>query len=193
MQISRQIVSPTGYASREAGAFVAQLDDQTRRLTEDTRDLTPEELAWQPAPGMNTIGMLLAHIAIVEAYWLHVATSGGTPLSSQEVLGIGEDDDGMPLAAGAGPPQTLHGKSLDFYDDLLARARKYTVALTRGMSDAELDRTFTRRRKDGSEDTFNIRWVLYHVLEHFAGHYGQILLLRHQYQVARGPAAVAGA
>jgi hypothetical protein len=27
-----------------------------------------------------------------------------------------------------------------------------------------------------------MRWVLYHMLEHFSGHYGQILLLRHQYR-----------
>jgi uncharacterized damage-inducible protein DinB len=193
MQISRQIVPPPGYASREAGSFVAQMDDQTRRLIEDTRDLTPEALAWQPAPGMNSIGMLLAHIAIVEVYWMHVAAAGGTPSPSQEILGIGEDDDGIPLPAGAGPPATLRGKNLAFYDDLLARARQHTVALAQPLKDADLERQFKRRRRDGTEDTFNIRWVLYHVLEHFAGHYGQILLLRHQYQVARGPAPVAGA
>jgi hypothetical protein len=27
-----------------------------------------------------------------------------------------------------------------------------------------------------------LRWTLYHMLEHLAGHYGQILLLRHQYR-----------
>ena len=110
------------------------MDDQSRRLTEDTRDLTPAELAWQPAPGMNTIGMLLAHIAIVEVYWLNTAMESGTPFPCHEVLGIGEDDDGLPLPADAAPPQTLQGKTLDFYDDLLARARKYTVAATRGLT-----------------------------------------------------------
>ncbi len=29
-----------------------------------------------------------------------------------------------------------------------------------------------------------MRWVLYHMLEHFSGHYGQILLLRHLYRDA---------
>jgi len=32
------------------------------------------------------------------------------------------------------------------------------------------------------------RWTLYHLLEHEAGHYGQILLLRHQARVAAGGA-----
>lgn len=193
MQITRILEPPAGYASNETGLFVAQMDDQSRRLTEDTRDLTPEELAWQPAPGLNTIGMLLAHIAIVEVYWLHTALSGGTPFQCHQVLGIGEDDDGMPIPAGSPPAQTLKGKTLGFYDDLLTRARKHTVAATRGLADADLDRRFIRRRKDGSEDTFNVRWVLYHVLEHQAGHYGQVLLLRHQHRLAKGSAAIAGA
>jgi len=34
-------------------------------------------------------------------------------------------------------------------------------------------------RPDGSERVFNVGWVLYHILEHEAGHRGQINLLRH--------------
>ena len=49
---------------------MAQMDDQSRRLTEHTRGATADELAWQPAPGLQTIGMLLAHIAVVEVYWM---------------------------------------------------------------------------------------------------------------------------
>ena len=36
-----------------------------------------------------------------------------------------------------------------------------------------------RERKDGTKRILNGRWIYYHVLEHFAGHYGQILLLKH--------------
>ena len=39
-----------------------------------------------------------------------------------------------------------------------------------------------RRRADGSFRNLNVRWILYHVLEHQAGHYGQMLLLRHEYR-----------
>ena len=35
---------------------------------------------------------------------------------------------------------------------------------------------------------YAIRWYLYHILEHFSGHYGQILLLRHLYKTAHVPA-----
>ena len=43
MNLKRDIVIPPDFQSHEAGLFVAQLDDQSRRLTEDTRGLTPEE------------------------------------------------------------------------------------------------------------------------------------------------------
>src|SRR6185503_20047743 len=134
-------------------------------------------------------GMLLAHIAIVEVYWIQLGPMARA-FECREVLGIGEDDDGLPIPAGGAPPETLRGKSLALYDELLARARRNTVVVTQPLTD--LDRHFTRRRRDGSEDQFNVRWVYYHVLEHQAGHYGQILLLRHQYRVAKEAAATAG-
>jgi uncharacterized damage-inducible protein DinB len=100
------------------------------------------------------------------------------------VLGIGVDDDGMPLAAGGLPPETLRGRDLAYHDDLLARARAHTRAAVRELADADLDREIIRRRDDGSTRTLNLRWILYHVVEHQAGHYGQINLLRHLYRLA---------
>lgn len=179
----RRIEPVVGIAAREAGSFLAQLDDQNRRLTEDTRGLTPDDLSWQPHPGMNTIGMLFAHLAIVEVYWLLVATESVTDDFEQRVrsvIGIGPDDDGMPAAADTRPPTTLAGKDLAFYDDLLARARRHTRAIVQSWSEADLDGMVERvSRRDGSRWQMNRRWILYHVLEHLAGHYGQINLLRH--------------
>src|SRR5215218_817242 len=54
-------------------AWLMQLDDQLRMPVDKLSDLRREELAWRAAPGLNTAGMLLAHVAIVEAYWLNVA------------------------------------------------------------------------------------------------------------------------
>jgi len=168
-----------GFRSREAGSFLAQLDDQLRRLREETRGLTPEDLIWQPAPGMNTIGMLLTHLAIVEVYWTKVVVENDKSGSVQAVLGIGEDDDGMPIADGAPAFPLLNGKDLAFYDDLLDRARSYFKQVTKDRPDEDMDREFTRERPDGSQRVLNVRWYYYHVLEHFSGHFGQILLLKH--------------
>lgn len=186
------LVPPPGYRSREAGLFVAQMDDQSARLVADTRGLTPEELAWQPAPGMNTIGMLLAHIAIVEVYWTRIGPLGLADYDCQSVLGIGLDDDGMPIPAAAAPPAALAGKDLAYFDDLLRRARAFTKESVMPLTDADLDREVVRKRRDGTvSGPFNVRWILYHMLEHEAGHYGQINLLRHHCRVAREASAAA--
>jgi len=175
---------PTGYRSSEAASFVSQLDDQTRRLMEDTRGLTPDQMSWQPAPGMNTIGMLLAHIATVEVWWTSYVLEGvdREKVRFEEILGITGDDDGMPLEEGARPPAILDGRDLPFFDDLLDRARTHLKQVAAQLGDDDLTRTLPRPTLKGKMRIIELRWALYHMLEHFAGHYGQILLLKHAHE-----------
>jgi uncharacterized damage-inducible protein DinB len=182
----RILVPVSGIPSPAAGLFLSQLDDQNRRLIEGLAGVTPAELAWQPGPGTNTIGMLLAHLAIVEPFWISIAMQ--QPFDCKAVIGIGEDDDGMPIPADGTPPANLAGKDLAYYADMLALARTHHKQIAKPWTDAELDRTVERKRPDGSTMTCNVRWIEYHVLEHLAGHFGQILLLRHLYKNAKGQA-----
>lgn len=168
-----------GFRSTEAASFLAQLDDQLAILTKDTRDLAAGDLAWQAAPGMNTIGMLLAHLAVVEVWWTKVVLRDEMDSDVRDVLGIGVDDDGLPLADGAPPNPLLDGKDLAFYDDLLARSRAFVTSAAKEVPPGDLDRVIERPRPDGSIAALNVRWYFYHLLEHFAGHRGQIQLLRH--------------
>lgn len=176
---------PKGFRSRETASFVAQLDDLSGRLREDTRGLTRAELEWQPAPGMNTIGMLLAHNAIVEVFWIQLAVERRAQFDVRGVLGIGDDDDGMPTQPRGGHPTPLHGKSLAFYDGLLRKARANTKRWCRTLTDRQLATRFRRRRRNGRLNEVEVRWVLYHIVEHYAGHYYQINTLRHQFRTAR--------
>jgi uncharacterized damage-inducible protein DinB len=185
----RSLIQPLpGFKSQEVASFLAQMDDQSRRLTESTRGITPDELQWQPAPGMNTIGMLLSHNAIVEVFWTALVLKHEENPVGEPVLGISFDDDGMPLPEDGKPPANLAGKDLAFYDDLFAKARAYLKAASQGVPDSDLERELVRKRPDGTERIINVRWYFYHILEHFSGHYGQVLLLRHQYKAARVPA-----
>jgi len=177
------IAPAEGIACHDAALFVSQLDRLTSSLWEDVSDISAAELEWQPAPGMNTIGMLLAHIAVVEVYWIDLAVRGVDPTSEQHVLGIDGDDDGMPIKPGGAPPATLAGKDVGFYDVLLVKARAHTHQASKDLTDADLDREFQRTyRSQPGVYTHNVRWVYYHLLEHLAGHYGQILMLRHMYR-----------
>lgn len=186
-KMERLLAPATGMNSRLAGLFLWQLDDQTRRLTEDTRGATTAELAWQPAPGMNTIGMLLAHIAVVEVGWVMRGIRGEPFGAADSVFPLQWADAGVPLAAGGRPPTGLAGRDLGYFDDLLARARRFTRTTLAPLTDAELERhaTFPLPWSADTEMETNGLWTLYHVLEHQAGHYGQINLLRHQYAPGR--------
>ncbi|HYM82229.1 MAG TPA: DUF664 domain-containing protein [Candidatus Limnocylindria bacterium] len=184
---TRSILFPLeGYRSRETGLFVAQLDELTKLLIVDLEGALPEELAWQPAPGMNTVGMLLAHIAVVEVFWTQVGPLGMTSFATDDVLGIGIDDDGLPLPEGAAPPAGLAGKGLGFFIDLIGRGREYCKRATRPLTDTDLDREVSRTRRNGAQETANLRWIYHHLVEHLAGHYGQVNMLRHYYRVSRG-------
>jgi hypothetical protein len=179
--IRNSIAIPTGYASAEVASFIAQMDDQTRRQKDQTRKLTPADLEWQPAPGMNTIGMLMAHQAIVEVWWtgLVLEDQQANEVHFQSILGITGDDDGMPLAENGAPPAILAGKDLEFYDDLLDRARRHLKGVAAGVRDADLTVVRSRPRPNGDQREVEVRWAIYHMLEHFAGHFGQILVLQH--------------
>lgn len=179
----RLLAIPVGYnpdSQKLVGAFAWQLDDQSARLKNSVTGLEVRHLEWQPRLGNNTIGMLMAHIAVAEVYWFQctavnlMAETDGDRIV-KDVLGILPDDDGMPRPADGPHPTTLAGKTLPYYFDLLDRARAASHTKMQSWSDTDLE-YFVERR--GFK--INRSWMAYHVLEHQAGHFGQILLLKHQ-------------
>ncbi|MFM7231975.1 MAG: DinB family protein [bacterium] len=191
---------PARGRSREAMTFLAQMDDLRALLWADLRGATAAELEWQPRRGTNSIGMLLAHLAVVETYWIEVALGRFSPASLRTVggdfevmkerflrpvLGIHPDDDGLPLPPNGRPPAALAGWTLARHRRLSDRARAHVTAAVRALGDADLDRFVVRQRMDGSRTRIRVRWILYHIVEHYAGHYGQVLLLRHLYRDRR--------
>jgi len=176
-QTTQRLLEPIAeFGSVEASLAFAQLEDLTRRLWALVESADAKELAWQPAPGMNTIGMLIAHIAIAEVYWGSELTQKA--FICEQVIGIGPDDDGMPLAESAPPPPNLAGKSLPYYHDLVMRAREHTRTVLEPLADDDLTRLLERRSPKGTR-VLNGRWILFHMVEHLGGHLGQIGLLRH--------------
>ena len=178
--VETRLVTPGGFASREVARFLAQMDEQRRMLSAATRGLSPADLEWQMRPGMNTIGMLLAHVALTEANLAQVGLLGEPAGHPHDVIGITQADEGMPLPAGGLPPQTLAGRPLEWFDDVLARARAHTHRAARPFTDADLEVVVQRPpRPDGTVRRFDRAWVLAHLVEHEAGHRAQIQLLKH--------------
>jgi uncharacterized damage-inducible protein DinB len=181
MAVERKLLVPAGYdsaANPRVASFAAQLDDQLALLRRNTADLEVRHLEWQPHLGVNTIGMLLAHLAVVDIWWIRIAPRE-TPEAehekiTREIAGIAMDDDGLPLPPGGRHPKSLAGKTIQDYLRMVDAARAATHRELRAWRDAELSSTYSPRDRIISRE-----WTVYHVLEHFAGHHGQILLLKH--------------
>ncbi len=167
------LVAPQGYdphSQAVVGLMATSFDDQSRRLRETVAGLEVVHLEWQERPGRNTSGMLMAHLAAVEIGWFHVVCAGLTHGENNRVVQerLGIDSHGVMSLEGT-HPESIQGRDLEGYFDLLARARSATHELLKTWDDSSLDRTVTL-----GPATFSRRWVLYHILEHFAAHFGQI-------------------
>ena len=134
--------------------LTAGLDDQLRRLKESVDGLSVEALEWQSAPGMNSIGILLAHLALVEVYWIKCVPEGTGKWSAcdatfRDLVGIGAADDAIPLAADGAHPEALRGLSLDDYLTVLDRARACVHGVLHGV-DGRRSRHAAHRRPPGA-------------------------------------------
>jgi len=170
---------PEGFRSPTVARFMWQLDAQRRLTLDAVKDLDVAALGWQPARGMNTIGMLLAHLAYSESHLVQVGIEAKASSDTKTAIGLSVEEEGMPLAPDAPPAPALDGRDLAFFTGLLERARAHTRRVVATLDDEGLARRITRERPDGSKRVFDVGWILYHMVEHEAGHRGQILLLRH--------------
>ncbi len=176
----REIKIPRGYdakTQKKVGLFAAQLDDQLKRLKNNVKGLSVEQLEWQQRPGMNTVGMLLAHLVLVEVWWIDLAPTGmpWKPDGKKMIQKIcGFEDDGLPLPPDGRHVEYLRGYTIENYLAVLAKARRSIHREMKTWRDRDLDKLYGLNKKQ-----FSRMWTLYHVLEHFAGHFGQILLLKH--------------
>lgn len=174
-RIESRIVPVEGFRSREVAVKMAELAAVHELLRDATRGLDPAQLERRPAPGRNTIGMLLAHVAVAETHMGQVGLRAEANGHVQDVLGIREEDDGMPMSAGGAPPAALAGRDRDFFLDLLARAQAHSRAAGEPIADADLATDIVRPvRPDGTQRVFDRRWILFHMVEHAALHHGQI-------------------
>ena len=177
----RDLSFPAGYDPRRqklVGTFAAQLDNELEKLNKLVSDLAVEQLQRQFAPGRNSIGMLIAHNAMVEVFWVNVAAAGmrletGGEEVIRRTIGIVSKDDGMPLPPDGRHPEALAGKTAEEYLAMMAAARRVTHATLQQWSDDDLGLTYIY-----DDRQFSRRWTVYHVLEHFISHLGQIRMLK---------------
>jgi uncharacterized damage-inducible protein DinB len=132
--------------------------------------LSEKELSTRAAPGAHTIGTLLTHIAETEFSWVKEVILG-KPLSQEEKKTFRSDLYGKPDDPQA-PPVPL-----EFFLENLQLVRQLTKETVFKLKDAELESV---RIEEGKEKRYedSIGWILYHLVEHEAGHQGQIAMLK---------------
>jgi uncharacterized damage-inducible protein DinB len=160
----------------EIGLLLAMLDDGTQEWREELGEIERETVVWQPVPSGHSIGVLILHIADVEAYWLHQIAAGErlSPELSATLMGDATDQ-----YAGIWP--SPHQQPLAWYleqhDAIRARTREIVSRIN---APEHLGRRHSKAQ--GSETEFTLRWLLHHVLTHEAYHGGQAVLLAQQYK-----------
>jgi uncharacterized damage-inducible protein DinB len=140
------------------------------------RELTPEQLALRPAPGMWAVWQLAGHMAGSRAYWFHdvlregdAATRDLFRVTATTVPGLAledagwEDDEDHPR--GAAEVAEAFDLTWAMIDDCL---RRWTPE--------DLDVEFSRRRRTGTQ-RFTRQWVIWHLIEHDLHHGGEISLI----------------
>ena len=178
-RIESRIVPEAGFRSREAAVKVAELAAVHAGIREAIAGLSEAQLGDQAAPGRNTAGMIVAHVAMVEVHLAQVGLLAEKDGHVEDVLALGPDDDGMRLEPGSGPTPAIAGRDLEYFLELLALAHAHTRRACEGLTDADLAADVVRPpRPDGSQRVFDRRWVLFHMVEHAALHMGQLKALR---------------
>jgi uncharacterized damage-inducible protein DinB len=162
-------VSPLRGYHADIGRWLWALQD-VRRITHRAVDgLDGAALDWRGPDGSeNSIGSLLYHVAGVEMGWLfHDVLGGSLPDDVETELPFELWTDDALTHVGGRPLEEHLGR--------LERTRAVFLEQVRGMDEAD----FRRLNAPAGEDyEVTLEWVLYHLVEHEAGHAYQMRSLR---------------
>ena len=181
-----KILPAPGFKCSDAGTLFTMMEDHTHRLLDAIADITPEELEWQPAPRMNSAGMLLAHLAGAEVGWAMRGFLGyqasDIDLFIKQIEDLGFPDDGNGFQHGDGTPEYQKGNDLAFFVERMNHARAYWRDGAAKITDEQMGKEIRELVWDGTYRMYTPRWVMHHIHLHGPHHGGQIMLLRHMYQ-----------
>lgn len=154
---------PEGFIP-EIAPWIWGMQDIRRRTKKAVEGLSMEQLQAHPGLIPNSIGSLLYHIAGVELGWLYteVLTQDFPPEASRWFNTERDRDEQGRLLQITGETLERHLARLDYARGLLLETFK-------GMAPEEF-----RRPRSFPEYDVTPEWVLYHLLEHEAGHFAQI-------------------
>lgn len=167
-------VNPRSGAAPEVGPWLWAMEETRHGLMRTVADLDEETIDWSGRAGKdNSIGSLLYHIALVEVSWLYEDMLLEEP--PQDIAALFPVDhrtkDGR-LAVVMGVPLAEH---LDRLTQTRARFLERMTPMTPTDWHAV-------REPDGADYACSPAWVVFHLVEHEAGHLFQIREIRRRWK-----------
>lgn len=170
-------VQPHPGAQPEVGRWLWAMEEARRGLVEEVASLDPDALDWRgPSGSDNSIGSLLYHIALIETSWLF----DDILMQSypQDIVDTFPHDHRTP----DGNLTHVPGISAREHLERLAFVRKRFLDLISPMSLNEWNRV----RAPGGEDyAVSPAWVVYHLVEHEAGHLFEVRAIKRRWRSMR--------
>lgn len=172
--LERKFYIETGAGKHELADYLIGILHDARATTfRYIRGITQQELDWQPYPGWNTVGALLAHI-IAGDYFFKLYFIDGREMTPEEEKAL------LPgLDLGEHVAQ-LKGKTPEYYEAELTKSFEHIKAAVQQLSKEQLlERRYDIYDKVNGSD---LAWTLYHNAEDEVHHRGQISILRKLYK-----------
>jgi hypothetical protein len=164
-----QVTALSGYPE-EIGRWLWSMQELRRKTLELVEGLDQATLDWEGSDGRdNAIGSLLYHLALVEMSWLHYDL-----LLLKEFPSEVKSDfpfEGWTAQSGM---TSIPNVSLSDHLGRLERSRSIFLDAFRGMT---LD-DWRRLRSPSDEEDVTPEWVVFHLVEHEAGHGFQISAMK---------------
>lgn len=160
-------VTPLDNHSPLVGRWLAYMNLIRERTLEDVGGLSTEALDHTTPEQINSIGTLLYHIAVIELNWLYCEIlEQDFPKDIMAHFPYDDRDE-------TGRLTQVRGWELGRYLEVLELVRNDYIKKLKDVDDAE----FLRPRELPSY-VVTPEWVCWHLLEHEAGHLGQIRTLK---------------
>lgn len=158
----------------ERTALTEMLDYYRAVMLRKTEGLSDQQLAIALAPSDLTLGGLLMHLALVEDGWFQSTFLGGD---------LGEPWSGFDWESD--PDWEFH-HAHEYTRDQIVAQYEGSVARSRAVVAASdsLDALAAKQNRDG--DSYNLRWILVHLIEEYARHAGHADLIRESIDGATG-------
>ncbi len=158
------VMAPESGGDPTIARWLWALDDARQRTVAQLVDLPPAYLDWTPPVGGNSIGTLLYHIAAIEADWLSAEVREEVPFAPDLVALFPYD-----VRDATGRLSVVAGLTLAEHLARLATVRVEVSRTFRALSPADFRRVRTLPDYDVTPE-----WVLHHLMQHEAGHRGEL-------------------